>query len=261
MKLIVLIPLVAAAALPAAAQDRTLSCEDRSSSNRPAYCEMREQAVPFAGRLSVDAGRNGGVSVKSWDNASVLVRAKVEASGDDPAAARAAVSQIALNLSAGQVSATGPDQSSGHAWAVSYEIFVPRQADLNLKAHNGGISVSDVRGTIQFYTVNGGVHLKRVAGDVEGKTMNGGLNIELAGSRWDGAKLDARTVNGGVNVSMPQNYSAHFESSTVNGRMNIGIPMTVHGNLTNHIETDLGSGGPPVHVETTNGGVNVRRAE
>lgn len=255
------IVLILAAVLPAAAQQGSLSCNDRNYNNnrQVTHCEMREQTVPFAGRLSVDAGVNGGVSVKGWDNGNVLVRAKVEASGEDDAAARAAVSQISLNLSAGQVAATGPEQARGHGWSVSYEIFVPRQADLTLKANNGGILISEVRGAIQFNTMNGGVSLKRVAGDVQGKTMNGGLNIELAGSRWDGSKLDARTVNGGVNLSVPENYSAHLETATVNGNLNIGIPMTVHGEISKHIVTDLGSGGPTIHVETTNGGVNVKK--
>jgi len=251
--------MILAAVLPAAAQ--SLNCNNRGVNNdrQATHCEMREQTVPFAGRLSVDGGVNGGVTVTGWDNGNVLVRAKVEASGDDESAARATVSQISLNLSAGQVTANGPTQSGRNGWQVSYEIFVPKQGDLSIKAHNGGISISDVRGTIQFETMNGGVNLKRVAGDVEGKTMNGGLNIELAGTRWDGTKLDARTTNGGVNLAMPENYSAHFESSTVNGHINIGVPVTAHGEISRQIVTDLGSGGPTIHVETINGGVNVRK--
>jgi len=248
------------AVLPVAAQTGSLNCNQRSShNNEVTHCEMREQTIPFAGRLSVDAGVNGGVSVKGWDNGNVMVRARVEASGANEGAARAAVSQIALNLSAGQVSATGPVQTDGRGWQVSYEIFLPRQADLTLKANNGGISITDVRGTIRFDTQNGGVHLSRLGGDVEGKTENGGVDVELNGARWDGTKLDARTVNGGVKISMPGNYSAHFEAGTVNGHVNLGIPVTLHGEINKQIETDLGSGGPTIHVETINGGVNVQQ--
>ncbi len=249
------------AAWPAAAQQKSLSCDDRNFNNdkQATHCEMREQTVAFAGRLAVDAGVNGGVSVKGWDGGSVLVRAKVEGSGNDDAAARSVVSQIVLNTSAGQVAATGPEQSKDHGWQVSYEIFVPRQGDLALKANNGGIAVSDVRGHIQFDTMNGGVTLKRLAGDVEGTTMNGGLTVELAGARWDGTKLDARTTNGGVTVSMPDGYSAHFETATVNGHLNVAFPMTVHGEIGRKLVTDIGSGGPTIHVETTNGGVNVKK--
>jgi len=249
-------------AAAAVAQTGTLTCNDgnnRGNHSEVHRCEVREQTVPFAGRLSVDAGQNGGVSVKGWDNGNVLVRARVEAWGPDEGTANSNFSQVSLNLSAGQVTASGPSHGKHEGWAVSYEIFLPRQADLNLKATNGGLSITEVRGNIRFETMNGGVHLKGVAGDVDGKTTNGGVHIELAGSRWDGAKLEVRTVNGGINLSMPQNYSAHFETATENGHVNIGVPMTVHGEIGKRIVTDLGSGGPTIHVETTNGGVNLRQ--
>lgn len=249
------------AVLPAVAQNKTLNCENHGNqSGRVTHCEMREQSVAFAGRLSVDGGSNGGVTVKGWDNAGVLVRAKVEASAADAGAAAGVGAQVRVDVSAGQVSASGPAQSNDQGWSVSYEIFVPRRGDLNLKANNGGIHISDVAGNIQFETKNGGVTLSRLAGDVEGKTTNGGVNVELAGARWDGAKLDARTTNGGVNISMPENYSAHFETATVNGHLNLDFPMTVHGEIGRQLVTDVGSGGATIHVETTNGGVNVKRA-
>jgi DUF4097 and DUF4098 domain-containing protein YvlB len=186
----------------------------------------------------------------------------VEAYGTDDGAAKALSSQVRVNWSAGQLSASGPEMTHDQSWAVSYEVFVPRNADLSLKTHNGGISIADVRGSIQFDAQNGGVNLKNLAGDVEGKTTNGGLNITLAGNRWDGSKLDARTTNGGINLSMPTNYNAHFETATVNGHLNANFDMTVHGNLSEvskKMSTDIGAGGPTIHVETTNGGVNVKR--
>ncbi len=254
--------LIAIAALPALAQKDGLSCNDRNrtGNNRQVHhCEMREESAGFAGRLSVDAGTNGGVSVHGWDQSGVKVRAKVEAWADDEGTAKSLVSQVRLNLSAGQVAASGPVEANHQGWSVSYEIFVPRNGDLALKAHNGGISISDVRGNITLDTMNGGVSLNRLGGNVEGKTMNGGVNVVLTGNRWDGTKLDARTTNGGVNITMPENYSAHFESSTVNGRVNLGVPMTVRGEVNRNVSTDLGGGGPTIHVETTNGGVSIKR--
>jgi DUF4097 and DUF4098 domain-containing protein YvlB len=260
--------LVAAlAALPAVAQPRqdrqagSLSCNDRSfSQNRlVTHCEMREQSIGFGGKMTIDGGMNGGVAVKAWDRADVLVRAKVEGAAEDDLAARALVGQIFLDTSAGMVTARGPQTGKNQNWSVSLEVMVPRRADLSLKAHNGGISVADVTGRIEFETMNGGVTLSRLGGDVEGKTMNGGLTVVLSGDRWDGTKLDARTTNGGVNVMMPERYSAHLETGTVNGGINVDFPMTVRGELTKRLSTDIGAGGPTIHVETTNGGVNVHK--
>jgi hypothetical protein len=243
------------------AQQPTLNCNDSNYGGRRAHqCEMRELPAAFAGRLAVDAGHNGGIRIQGWDQGTVLVRAKVDASAPDQATAQNLVSQVRIDVSAGQVSASGAAPAQDQSWAVSYEIFVPRNGDLSLTAHNGGIHITDVRGNIKFNTVNGGVSLTRLAGDVEGATKNGGLKVELAGNRWDGTKLDARKTNGGVQIAMPQTYSAHFESSTVNGGMDINVPMTVTGKISRSISTDLGGGGPTIHVETTNGGIHVNRS-
>src|SRR5260370_39829217 len=187
-------------------QERSLSCNDRGFNQNKmiTHCEMRGHTRGCGGRLSVDPGTNGGVTVKGWDRADVLVRAKVEASAEDALGAKALASQINLNMSAGQVTTLGPEQGQRQNWSVSYEIFVPRNGDLPLQTHNGGIAVADARGRIQFEAMNGGVSLKRPAGEVEGHTTNGGLTVELAGGRWDGTKFDAPTTHGREELHMPR---------------------------------------------------------
>jgi len=262
MKIALMLSAALMCVLPVAAQQKSLNC-DRNGFNQNrlvTHCEMREQTIAYPGRVTVDPGQNGGVSIKGWDQAGVLVRSKVESAGVDDGAAKIVGSQIQVNTSGGVVNAIGPQSSNDQNWSVSFEIFVPRRADLNLKAMNGGISIAGVEGNIQFHTMNGGVNLKEVGGDVEGDTMNGGVNVTLAGARWNGNKLDARTQNGGVNITMPQSYSAHFETGTVNGRLSLDFPMTVHGEIGKRLSTDIGSGGPTIHVETVNGGVSVKHS-
>jgi DUF4097 and DUF4098 domain-containing protein YvlB len=256
--------LITLATVTAFAQNKSMTCDEslRRESHQVNVCEIREQTIAYGGRLSVDGGQNGGVSIKGWDGAGVLVRSKVDAWGPDEGSARGVMSQVHVDFSAGELKASGPENVNNQWFSVSYEVFVPRNADLSLKAHNGGISVADVRGNIRFDTTNGGVNLKNLAGDVEGTTKNGGVNVTLSGNRWDGNKLDARTTNGGINISMPTNYNAHFETATVNGHLNANFDMTVHGNLSEiskKLSLDIGAGGPTIHVETTNGGVNVKK--
>jgi DUF4097 and DUF4098 domain-containing protein YvlB len=255
--------LITLAAATAFAQTKSLACDSNNNHNHlVTSCEMREQTIAYGGKLTVDGGINGGVSIKGWDSGSVLVRSKVETYGVDDATAKGIASQVVVNWSGGQISASGPEMSENQSWSVSYEVFVPRSADLSLKTHNGGISIADVRGNIQFDAMNGGINLTNLAGDVEGQTQNGGLNVHLTGSHWDGAKLNARTTNGGVNVAMPSAYNAHFETATVNGHLNANFDVTVHGNISDaskKLSIDIGSGGPTVHVETVNGGVNIKR--
>ncbi len=230
--------------------------------DRGSFCEIREQSLAATGRFSVDGGTNGGVSVKGWKRADVLLRVQVQTWGDDDGAARAMASQIRIDSSAGQIGAQGPDRNgkTKSGWAVSYELMIPERTDLALKTMNGGISITDIHGRIEFTAVNGGVHLARLGGDVEGRTTNGGLTVELAGDRWDGTKLDASTSNGGVTLKVPERYSAHLETGTVNGRMSVDLPVMVKGDISKKLSFDMGSGGPMVRVVTTNGGVTIRKS-
>ena len=237
----------------------------RSSNDRDddyyQHCEVRESTLP-AGALNVDAGQNGGVSVEAWDRNDIRVRAIVRGSAREESRAKDIAGQVQVQAGGGRVYATGPDLQRREWWSVSYRINVPRRNDLDLSATNGGITIVGVNGNLRFDTTNGGVKLQHVGGRVTGETRNGGLNVVLSGTRWDGEGLDVETSNGGVTVDIPENYNAELETRTVNGGLNIDFPITVQGELTSRrgISTTLGSGGPPVRVRTTNGGVRIRRS-
>lgn len=246
--------------LTISAQEKGLSCEDNwGNGDRVGHCMMKEQTVAATGSLSVDGKKNGGVSVKGWDRRETLVRSKIQSWGNTKADAITVANQILIVTGNSNIYAEGPATNGEQSWSVSYEIFVPRNSNLSLKAHNGGVSISNVRGQIEFSTTNGGVSLKNLAGNVKGTTKNGGVNVDLDGNRWDGAGLDVTTTNGGVNLRVPENYSARLETGTVNGGMKTEIPMTVQGEINRNLSVDLGSGGAPIKVRTTNGGVSIKR--
>lgn len=242
------------------AQDKPMSCEDSwSNGDRVGHCVMKEQTIPATGSLSVDGKKNGGVSVKGWDRASVLVRAKIQSWADNKAQAEVIAGQVRIETVGANVYADGPSTSGEQSWAVSYEIFVPRVSNLSLKTHNGGIGITGVRGQIQFDALNGGVSLKGLAGNVRGTTRNGGLSIELDGNRWEGDGLDVTTTNGGVKMTIPENYSARLETGTVNGGMKFDFPVTVQGDIKRELSVNLGGGGATIKARTTNGGILIKR--
>jgi DUF4097 and DUF4098 domain-containing protein YvlB len=238
--------------------------ETRETDRLYLHCEIKEQTLPASGAISVDAGRNGGVSVKGWERNEILLRSKIETRAPTKAEADQLAGAVRIETAALNIRAEGPEPREDYEWYVSYEVFVPRRSDLSLQAHNGGISISDVNGKIDFKTLNGGVSLKRVGGAVHGSTTNGGVHVELAGGRWDGEELNVNTTNGGVNLVMPNNYSAHLETGTVNGNISSDFPLNVQlterGRLPKEINVDLGSGGPTIRAKTTNGGVRVGRS-
>jgi len=244
-------------------KEKSLTCrEDNWASDRLVNnCEIREQTLALSGgTIAVDGKPNGGVSVKGWDQNQVLVRARVQTAAPTAAEAEALGRQIRVETSGAKIFASGPENRRDYNWNVSYEVFVPRRADLSIETTNGGIAIADVNGRIDFNAMNGGVVLKRVGGMVRGSTMNGGLVVELAGERWDGDSLDVSTTNGGVILSVPENYSANLQTGTVNGSVSVDFPITVQGRINKQIAVNLGSGGPMVKAMTTNGGVHLKRA-
>ena len=240
----------------------SLTCNENSWNNDRlvSNCEIREQTLALSGgTIAIDGRRNGGVSVKGWDQNHVLVRARVQTAAPTAEEAKALNGQISVETSGAKIHASGPEGRKDYQWSVSYEVFVPRRADLSVETQNGGIAIADVNGRIDFTAMNGGVVLKRVGGAVHGSTTNGGLVIELSGDRWEGESLDVSTTNGGVMMSVPENYSAHLETGTVNGGISVDFPVNVQGRLTKQVAFDLGSGGPLVKAMTTNGGVHLKR--
>lgn len=259
-----IVAVVALTALSAMAQQKggTLTCRENSWFNDrlEVNCEIREQTLAMSGSpIAIDGRQNGGISVKGWDQNQVLVRARVQTAASTAAEAAELARQIRIETSGAKIFASGPETRRNYNWAVSYEVFVPRRADLALETHNGGISISEVNGKIDFNALNGGVVLKKVGGAVRGSTTNGGLIVELSGDRWDGETLDVRTTNGGVVMSVPENYSAKLETGTVNGSINVDFPVTVQGRINKQLAVNLGSGGPTVKAMTTNGGVRIKR--
>jgi DUF4097 and DUF4098 domain-containing protein YvlB len=261
---VLIVAVVALAGLSVFAQRKegTLTCRDNGWYNDKleGNCEIREQTLAMSGApIAIDGRQNGGISVKGWDQGQVLVRARVQTGAPTAAEAADLAKQIRIETSGSKIYASGPENRNKYHWDVSYEVFVPRRADLSLETHNGGISISDVNGKIDFNALNGGVVLRKVGGAVRGSTTNGGLIVELSGDRWDGETLDVKTTNGGIVLSIPENYSAKLETGTVNGGISVDFPVTVQGKINKELAINLGSGGATVRAMTTNGGVRVKR--
>jgi DUF4097 and DUF4098 domain-containing protein YvlB len=261
---VMIFALAALASFSVLAQQKggTLTCRDNGWYNDrlEGNCEIREQTLAMSGApIAIDGRQNGGIAVKGWDQNQVLVRARVQTGAPTAAEAADLARQIRIETSGAKIFANGPDNRKNYHWDVSYEVFVPRRADLSLETHNGGIAISEVNGKIGFSALNGGVVLRRVGGAVRGSTTNGGLVVELSGDRWDGETLDVRTTNGGVVLSVPENYSAKLETGTINGSIDVDFPVTVQGKINKQLALNLGSGGATVKAMTTNGGVRVKR--
>jgi hypothetical protein len=259
---IVLIGATVALTIPcvavAQAQQAAAPCPEAPRSDKPSHCEIRQLSVPATDMLRVDAAPNGGIAVHGWDRPEVQVKAKVVANADTVEQARALAGQVKV-LTDGGIHAEGPKARDGSGWSVSFDVMAPSHGAFDLRSVNGGVSVADVDGRVTFKTTNGGIALDNVNGDVRGSTTNGGVHVTLQGQGWVGVGLDVETLNGGVQLRVPDGYSAHLDAATQNGGLQVDFPVTVQGSVGKTLNSDLGNGGAPIRVRTTNGGVAVRR--
>lgn len=244
-------------------QGDELTCAEHKDNNwLESRCEIREQTLTStAETIAVDGLENGGIRIKGWDGDNILVRARVKAGAKSAADARELINQIKIETSGLRIRALGPPFILRSAeWNVEYEIFVPRQSNLSLQTSNGGISIADTRGQINFKSTNGGVVLRGLGGNVRGHVVNGGLIVSLHGDRWVGEGMDVTTNNGGVILYLPEDYSAHLVTGTTNGPLELKIPVLAqrYGENEKMLSVDLGRGGATVRVISNNGNVVVK---
>ncbi len=157
---------------------------------------------------------------------------------------------------------------------VTYELWVPESASLELRNTNGKIDVERLNGQIQARTTNGNVHLEGVGGTAECATTNGNITIEEArgwvdaqttnGSiratllEFDGRDMDLHTTNGGITLSLPGNVGVNLDASTTNGSVRSDLPITVSGKISKRrVSGEVNGGGPRIKLKTTNGSIKL----
>jgi DUF4097 and DUF4098 domain-containing protein YvlB len=269
MRLSALIPCAALlAVLPLSAQSfATHSCnsdEDHGGTlsrwfNGEQACEVRTTTFPLVnGHINVNS-MNGGIEVIGEDRNDVALEARVSAHGGSQSQAESILKEITIETGA-TVEAHGPRPSGPHNWnwSVGYKLLVPHQLAGKFHTMNGGLALTAIHGDIQGETTNGGLHIENLGGNVNVSTTNGGIKANLDGNTWQGSGLTASTTNGGVSVKLPSNYSAHLVANTTNGGTALNLPNANQDGVHRHsIDTNLGSGGPTISFETTNGGVSI----
>jgi hypothetical protein len=234
-------------------------CREHQPSSRGWHCEVREFSLPAGGLAELSASPNGGIEVHGWDKNEVFIRARVEGRARTLDVARELVSEVNLVTSGESVAARGPKSGRGQSWSVSYHAMVPLHSDLALRATNGNVEVTEVRGDLKVGSTNGNIRLLGVGGDVSGGTTNGSVVVELLGDEWYGEGVNVRTTNGSITLAIPEEYNGVLDAATTNGSISVDFPITVSGKIGRRLRAELGTGGATIKAVTTNGSVKIRK--
>jgi hypothetical protein len=253
--------LMAAGCLPLAAQENWCSNQGWHNDGMVSHSEVREEHLAAAAQNLINPAQNGSIHVHGWANHDILVKACIQSSAPDEGTAIGLAKQVTITDGAGRVVAKGPSNKGGNAWwSVSYDVWLPASANLEMQASNGSIHVENTSGQIRARTNNGSIHLKDVGGDIDGETNNGSLTIDLASGLGAPAKaLRLKTVNGSIHLQLPSTYSAEVEASTVNGNVRNDFGDAQDNKQHRSQKFSIGAGGPKIEAETVNGSVRISR--
>jgi DUF4097 and DUF4098 domain-containing protein YvlB len=228
--------------------------------------------------LTITGERNGGISVTTWDQPEFSIKLCKQAAADSEEDARRILAGTKLTVNGSNVSISAPDSGNHHSLGTLLMVKAPRNASLNMKVHNGGISVRRFEGTVEAHARNGGISFKNSSGkltaeaqnggvsitecqgDIAANVQNGGVSISLP-DRWEGKSLEAHTQNGGLVIAVPKNFSGGME---ISGSEHTAI--VCKDSICDGAERTSDDGhrmlrwgsNPLIHASTVNGGIVVK---
>lgn len=166
---------------------------------------------------------------------------------------------------------------SSESWnrEVQLRIRVPRKTSLRLETVNGGdLEVSGVEGEHELQNTNGGISATDVRGSVIASTTNGEIEVKLLDITPDKA-MSFTTWNGDVDVTFPPSLSAVLLLNPGRGEIFTDFDMDLQPvspeiktsqkrkgyrvEMKQEVKAMVGSGGPEMHFRTFNGSVYVRK--
>jgi DUF4097 and DUF4098 domain-containing protein YvlB len=133
----------------------------------------------------------------------------------------------------------------------------------DLRTVNGGVRLDNVGGEGRATATNGGVHGRLTDVSVlDARTTNGGVELELTGALARDGRVSLATVNGGVRLAVPENTQGDLTARCTNGRVSVSdLPFAAEGDQTRRRAAGrLNGGGARIDLQTTNGGVAIRRS-
>jgi len=151
---------------------------------------------------------------------------------------------------------------------------------LNVETSNGSIEVRNVDGGATLHTNNGRVRAEEVRGSLEADTSNGGINVQLIKPEA-GRPIKLETSNGPVELTMEAVNHNDIRVTTSNGGITLHLPSALGANLTahaanssistefdvatqgtldkHHLDGTIGSGGPQIDLNTSNGSIRLMK--
>jgi DUF4097 and DUF4098 domain-containing protein YvlB len=176
--------------------------------------------------LTIKAEQNGGIQVTTWDKPEVSLKLCKQIAVDDESEGRRLLAQTRMEINGSNISIHTPEENH-HSLGTLLLVKAPKNANLNLSVHNGGVSLSGFIGTAEAHAENGGISFRRSSGKLTAEAQNGGISIKDCGG-----DVSAKVENGGLSIALPEHWEGKgLEAHALNGGLVVAVPKTFNGGL------------------------------
>ena len=176
--------------------------------------------------LTIAAEENGGIQVTTWDNPEFSLKLCKQIAADNESEGRKLLAETHLEINGSKISIHVPEDSD-YSLGTVLLVKAPKNANLNLSVHNGGVSLTSFTGTAEAHAENGGISFRRSSGKLTAEAENGGISIKDCGG-----DVSAKVENGGLSIALPEHWEGKgLEAHARNGGLVVAVPKTFNGGL------------------------------
>lgn len=183
--------------------------------------EQREIALAAGEpQLRIDATNEGGVSIQGWNKPYARLTVCRFAAANSRAHALRLLGAINVASNDGHVRAFGPPNDSTQAWWVNLILHVPRGANVDVRAHGGGVAIRNMHGRVKAHATSGGISVVQSTGNYVVSTESGGITLDRVSGR-----VDAESRRGSIALKLPAGTSAaRVEARTAEAHIVCTLP-------------------------------------
>ena len=229
---------------------------------------QRHYSLASGGTLEI-ANTNGVIEIDSTDGNDVEITADrvVQAASDQAAKDALAGFEIKETVKPDHIALDSSNHGGINLMAnmsrrVQYRVRAPRSANVRLSTTNGDINLTGphVSGTFRAETTNGRIHATGLENSAIATTTNGTITLDVTKLGEDGISCD--TTNGMISLTLPPGLNARLSARVTNGAISQeGLNLNVSEQSRRRLDGTIGSGGPAIKLETTNGAIEIKTSK
>jgi DUF4097 and DUF4098 domain-containing protein YvlB len=250
---------------------------DWNNSLRLIERQVKNFTVSGTPRLNIQTF-DGYISVHAWDKQEVQLTINKRAANEQ--------SMSGIRISADQNSAeikvvadfdkTVAAQAGEYSTnaMVSFDVYVPRNANIQLSSGDGRLELEGVNGNLNLDTGDGRIEVRAAAGHLTAKTgdgrievenFNGGVSADTGDGRinLDGRfeQLMAKTGDGSIVLALPADFNAIIETDAESVDNEAGLTLTEEQGSSKRLKRwKIGQGGNVLSLRTGEGRIILQRS-